>query len=140
MTRQAQLSHWNGFSIPVSYPTSIRATVLFTSLIKCVSLNSVLNVVSSVILCRCDGVPGRSVQDTGVRAEKKVGNRRVRCITYDAPSSWSIHCADSYVPQACLTNRLNSRLARVCTSLKSAPRVNFIISGIVMCTSLAGKH
>ena len=42
---------------------SIRGTVL--SSIKCVSLNSSLNVVSFIILCHYDGVPGRSFQDTG---------------------------------------------------------------------------
>ena len=57
--------------IPVSYLTFILATVLFTSLIKCVSLKSVLNVVSYIIICHCDGVPGRSSQDTGrTRGEK----------------------------------------------------------------------
>ena len=60
--------------IPVSYSTSIRATVLFTSLSKRVSLNSILNVVSSVIICHYDGVPGRSSQDTEGMPEKKVGN------------------------------------------------------------------
>ena len=50
--------------ISISYATSTRATVLFTSLIKYVLQNSVLNVVPSIILCHHDGIPGRSFQDT----------------------------------------------------------------------------
>ena len=60
--------------IQVSYLTSIRATTVFTSLIKGVSPNSVLNVVSSIILCHCDGVPrgyrytvGTGTEDTGTQ-------------------------------------------------------------------------
>ena len=52
---------------PVFYSTSTRGTVLFTSLIKCVSLNSVLNAISSII--QCHGA-GRLYQDTGVREKK----------------------------------------------------------------------
>ena len=50
-----------------------RATVLFTSLIKCASLNSVLNVVLSIILCHYVGIPGLSSQDTGYAGRKRLG-------------------------------------------------------------------
>ena len=65
--------------LPISYFTSIQATVMFTSLIKHVSQNSMLDVVSSVILCHYDGVSGLSSEDTGYVGRKRLGTSAVLC-------------------------------------------------------------